>query len=115
MNPCSASRKVKERLNAGFGKQAIKKPSLVYFDKHQGRLRKVSQGKVQNRYQPRQGSSVFTKKWKLPLGSLRNLPACTVPFVGGTVLAFLKHRDTEDTEKRLAPTQFLCELCVSVF
>jgi hypothetical protein len=85
MNPCSASRKVKERLNAGFGKQGIKKPSLVYFDKHQGRFRKVSQGKVQNRYQPRQGSSIFTKKRKLPLGNLRNHPPCTVPFVGGTV------------------------------
>jgi hypothetical protein len=37
--------------------------------------------------------------------------------MGGTVrtvretLAFLKHRDTEDTEKRLTPTKFLCELC----
>jgi hypothetical protein len=32
----------------------------------------------------------------------------------GTVrvaFAFLKHRGTEDTEKRLAPTQSLCELC----
>ena len=57
---------------------------LVYFDKHLGRLRKVSQGKVQNRYQPRQGSCAFTKKWKLPLGNLRNLPACAVPFVPGT-------------------------------
>jgi hypothetical protein len=38
--------------------------------------------------------------------------------VGGTVRVafnFLKHRGTEDTEKRLAPTQSLCELCASVF
>ena len=65
----------------------------------------------------RAGPKIFleARPWRPP----RHPNKPNSQFVGGTVravretLAFLKHRETpEDTEKRLTPTQFLCELCV---